>query len=62
MLWHSDYLDPQDAKDNEEGAADQHNVPDGSEGGDESLYNQLQARGSADHPAAHEQNQKHKHF
>lgn len=33
------YLHPQNAEDNEEGTADQDNVPDGSEGGDESLHN-----------------------
>lgn len=46
----ANYLHPQDAKHYEEGAADKDNVPDGSEGGDERLHNQLQSWGSADHP------------
>lgn len=41
MLWNSDYLDPQDSKDNEEGAAYQNNVPNRSKRGDESLHNKL---------------------
>lgn len=40
-LWNSDYLDPQDSKDNEEGAAYQNNVPNRSKRGDESLHNKL---------------------
>lgn len=32
-------LNAQDSEDNEEGAADEHNVPDGSKGGDEGLHN-----------------------
>lgn len=47
------YLHPQDAEDDEEGAADKHNVPDGSQRGDERLHNQLQSWGSADHPGNH---------
>lgn len=49
----ANYLHPQDAKDNEEGAADKDYVPDGSKRGDECLHNQLQSRGSADHPEKH---------
>lgn len=49
------YLHPQDAKDDEEGAADEDNVPNGSKRGDECLHNQLQARGSADHPGKRKQ-------
>lgn len=49
-LWFANYLHPQDAKDDEESAADEDNVPNGSKRGDECLHNQLQPRGSADHP------------
>lgn len=35
------YLHSQDAKDNEEGAADKDNVPNGSERCDECFHNQL---------------------
>ena len=52
------YLHAQDAKDNEEGATDKDNVPDGSERGDERLHNQLQSRGSADHPGTQEEGHK----
>jgi hypothetical protein len=44
-------LDPEDAEDDEECAADEDNVPDGLEGGEEGLHHQLQAGGSVDHPA-----------
>ena len=44
-------LDPEDAEDDEEGAADEDNVPDGLEGGEEGLHHQLQPGGSVDHPA-----------
>lgn len=43
------YLDAKNAKDDEEGAADEDNVANGFEGGDEGLNHQLQAWSSADH-------------
>lgn len=43
------YLHTKNAKDDEEGAADEDNVADGFEGGDEGLHHQLQAWSSADH-------------
>lgn len=43
------YLDPEDTKDDEECAADEDNVANGFEGGDESFHHQLQAWGSANH-------------
>lgn len=43
------HLYSQDAKDNEEGTADDHDVADGLQGRHQGLYHQLQARGSADH-------------
>lgn len=43
------YLYTQNAKDDEEGAADEDNVADGFEGGDEGLHHQLQAWSSTDH-------------
>lgn len=45
------HLHPQDAEDDEEGTADEDDVPNGLEGGDERLYHQLQPRGPADNPA-----------
>lgn len=47
---HPNYLHPQDAKDDEEGAADKNDVADGSKRGDERLHDQFQSWGSADHP------------
>lgn len=44
------HLHPQDAEDDEEGAADEDYVADGLEGGDERLHYQLQPRGPADDP------------
>lgn len=44
------HLHPQDAEDDEEGTADEDDVPDGLEGGDERLYHQLQPRSPADDP------------
>lgn len=49
----ADYLHAQDSKDNKEGAADKHNVPDGSKRGDESLHNELQSWCSTDYPRKH---------
>lgn len=43
------YLHTKNAKDDEEGAADEDNVADGFEGGDEGLHHQLQAWSSTDH-------------
>lgn len=43
------HLYSQDAKDNKEGTADDHDVADGLQGRHQGLYHQLQARGSADH-------------
>lgn len=49
VLWAvTTYLHPQDAKDDEESAADEDNVSYGLEGRNECLHHQLQARGSAD--------------
>lgn len=45
------HLDSQDAEDDEEGAADEDDVADGPQGGDERLHDQLQPRRSAYHPA-----------
>ncbi len=42
-------LDSQDAKNNEEGTADDDNVPDRLEGWHQCLNNQLQSWSSADH-------------
>lgn len=44
------HLHSQDAKDDKEGAADEDDVPDGPQRGDEGLHDQLQSRGAADHP------------
>ncbi len=49
LLTLSSHLYSQDAKDNEEGAADDHNVADGLQGRHQGLHHQLQPRGSADH-------------
>lgn len=49
--WAPPHLHPQDAKDDEKGTADEHNVADGLKGGDECLHHQLQARGPANDPA-----------
>lgn len=46
----ANYLNPQDAKDDEESTADEDNVPNGSKRSDECLHHQLQPWGSADHP------------
>lgn len=43
------YLHTKNAKDDKEGTADEDNVADGFEGGDEGLHHQLQAWSSADH-------------
>lgn len=43
------YLHSKDAKDYEERTADEDDVADGFEGGDERLYHQLQTWSSADH-------------
>lgn len=43
------YLHAQNTKDDEEGAADEDNVADRFEGGDEGLHYQLQAWSSTDH-------------
>lgn len=43
------HLYSQDAKDNEEGAADDHDVADGLQRRHQSLHHQLQPRRSADH-------------
>lgn len=43
------YLHTQNTKDDEEGAADEDNVADGFEGGDEGLHHQLQTWSSTDH-------------
>lgn len=45
------HLDSQDAEDDEERAADEDDVADGPQGGDERLHDQLQPRRSAYHPA-----------
>ena len=42
-------LNAKDAKDDEEGAADEDNVADGLEGGEEGLHHQLQPGGPVDH-------------
>ena len=42
-------LDPEDAEDDEEGAADEHDVADGLEGGQQGLHHQLQPRRSVYH-------------
>lgn len=44
------YLNTKDTEDDEEGAADEHDVADGLEGRDERLDDQLQPWSSADHP------------
>lgn len=49
--WAPPHLHPQDAEDDKEGAADEHDVANGLKGGDECLYHQLQARGPANDPA-----------
>lgn len=53
------YLHSQDTKDNEESAADEDNIADGSQRGDESLHNKLQPGSSTDHPAPHTHNHIH---
>lgn len=45
----SSHLDSKDAKDNEEGTADDDDVPDRLERRHQCLYHQLQPRSSADH-------------
>lgn len=44
------YLDTQNAKDNKEGTADQHNVPDGPQGCYECFHYKLKSWSSANHP------------
>lgn len=44
------HLHSQDAKDDKECAADEDDVPDGPQRGDECLHDQLQSRGTANHP------------
>ena len=41
-------LDPQDSEDEEEGAADDDDVADGLEAGEQGLHHQLEARSSVD--------------
>lgn len=45
------HLDSKDTEDDEERAADEDDVADGPQGGDERLHDQLQPRRSAYHPA-----------
>ena len=44
------YLHPENAENNEERAADEYDVSDGSKGGQQGLHDQLQTRGATDHP------------
>lgn len=47
------HLHSQNAKDDKERAADEDDVPDGPQRGDECLHHQLQSRGAADHPGGY---------
>lgn len=47
------YLNSQDAKDNEEGTADDHYIADGFQRGHEGLDHQLEPWSSADHTEIH---------
>lgn len=51
------HLNPENTEDDEEGAADEDNVADGFEGGDEGLHHQLQTWSSADHSGSARSNQ-----